>query len=126
MLRRLRGTTHHVSTGLTVVNAATGDSRTVSMTSEITLRDYTDEEIEASIATGTPRDKAGAYAVQDTGLRPASAWVGCYHNIIGLPTCLLLQLLEELGYRWSGGWRIPDSALCGPGCPNRTEAEGSP
>ena len=126
MLRRLRGTTHHVSTGLTVVNAATGDSRTVSMTSEITLRDYTDEEIEASIATGTPRDKAGAYAVQDTGLRPASAWVGCYHNIIGLPTCLLLQLLEELGYRWSDGWRIPDSARCGPGCPSKSEAEGSP
>ena len=118
MLRRLRATTHHVSTGLTVVNAASGEARTVSMTSEITLRDFTDEEIEASIATGTPRDKAGAYAVQDTGLRPAVSWEGCYHNIIGLPTCLLLQLLDELGYRRPQGWRLPDEARCGTGCPS--------
>ncbi len=117
MLRRLRGTTHHVSTGLTVVNAGTGEARTVSMTSEITLREYTDDEIEASIATGTPRDKAGAYAVQDTGLRPASGWEGCYHNIIGLPTCLLLQLLNDLGYSWSEGWQPPEATRCGPGCP---------
>ena len=118
MLRRLRGTTHHVSTGLTVANAATGDARTISMTSEITLRDFSDEEIETSIATGTPRDKAGAYAVQDTELRPAAEWDGCYHNIIGLPTCLLLQLLDDLGYSWPEGWELPGEAGCGPGCPS--------
>ncbi|CAI8052933.1 dTTP/UTP pyrophosphatase [Geodia barretti] len=126
MLRRLRGTTHHVSTGLTVVNTATGDSRTASMTSEISLRNFSDAEIEASIATGTPRDKAGAYAVQDTELRPASGWEGCYHNIIGLPTCLLLQLLGELGYRWPDDWELPEAGRCGPGCPSGTEAEASP
>ena len=120
MLRRLRGTTHHVSTGLTVVNASTGQAKTVSMTSQITLREFTDDEIEASIASGVPRDKAGAYAVQDTELRPASAWEGCYHNIIGLPTCLALQLLGELGYRWPEGWQLPESARCGPGCPTQS------
>ena len=119
MLRRLSGTTHHVSTGLTVVNAATGQAKTVSMTSQITLRNFTDDEIEASIASGVPRDKAGAYAVQDTELRPASAWEGCYHNIIGLPTCLLLQLLGELDYQRPEGWRLPESARCGPGCPGQ-------
>ena len=117
MLRRLRGTTHRVSTGLTVVNASNGQAKTVSMTSQITLRDLSDEEIEASIASGMPRDKAGAYAVQDRELQPASGWEGCYHNIVGLPTCLLLQLLDELGYRWHEGWRLPESARCGPGCP---------
>ena len=117
MLRRLRGTTHHVSTGLTVVNAVTGESKTVSMTSEITLRHFSEEEIETSIATGTPRDKAGAYAVQDTGLRPASDWEGCYHNIIGLPTCLLLQVLDELGFGWPTDWQLPEAGRCGPGCP---------
>ena len=117
MLRRLRGTTHHVCTGLTVVDAATGGSRTVSMTSEITLREFSDDEIEASIATGTPRDKAGAYAVQDRELQPASGWEGCYHNIVGLPTCLLLRLLDELGFRRPPGWRLLESAECGPGCP---------
>ena len=64
-----------------------------------------------------PRDKAGAYAVQDTELRPASAWEGCYHNIIGLPTCLALRLLDELDFQWAEGWKLPESAPCGAGCP---------
>ena len=117
MLRRLRGTIHHVCTGLTVVNASTGIALTTSMTSEITLRDFTDEEIDASIATGTPQDKAGAYAVQDTGLRPASSWDGCYHNIVGLPTCKLLLMLGELGWTPHPDWELPEDSACGTGCP---------
>ena len=117
MLRSLRGTTHHVSTGLTVVNASTGESLTTSMTSQITLREFTDEEIETSIATGVPLDKAGAYAVQDTELRPASDWEGCYHNIVGLPTCLLLQFLDALGWVPPTGWALTEEAECGQGCP---------
>ena len=120
MLRRLRGTTHHVCTGLTVVDAATGRQLTDSMTSQITLRDFSDDEIEASIATGTPRDKAGAYAVQDTELRPASGWEGCYHNIVGLPTCRLLQMLGELGWTPPARWRLPEASACDPGCPNHS------
>ncbi len=116
MLRRLRGTTHHVSTGITVADAATGRSLTDSMTSEITLRHITDDEIEQSIASGTPRDKAGAYAVQDPELRPASAWEGCYSNIVGLPTCRLMEMLNELGYQWPEGWEIPGPAVCKADC----------
>ena len=116
MLRRLRGTTHHVCTGITVADAATGSFLTGHMTAEITLRHISDEEIEESIASGTPRDKAGAYAVQDPALRPASAWEGCYSNIVGLPTCRLLEMLGELGYPWPSGWAVPDGAVCKPGC----------
>ena len=126
MLRRLRGTTHHVCTGLTVVNVSTGEARTTSMTSEITLREFSDEEIEASIATRTPRDKAGAYAVQDSELHPASAWDGCYHNIVGLPTCLLLQLLRELEFRFPEGWRLSEESGCGPGCPTVSAGDVAP
>ncbi len=126
MLRRLRGTTHHVCTGLTVVNAGTGESRTSSMTSEITLRDFSDEEIEVSISTGIPRDKAGAYAVQDSELRPASDWMGCYNNIVGLPTCLLLEMLGALGFQWPQGWNNLNAAKCGAGCPNGAGAGDSP
>ena len=126
MLRRLRGTTHHVCTGVTVVNASTGKALTESMTSEITLREFTDEEIEASIATGTPRDKAGAYAVQDAEFRPASSWDGCYHNIVGLPTCRVLQMLEDLGWSAPPGWQLPEAAACGPGCPTSSEGEAQP
>ena len=116
MLRQLSGTTHHVSTGLTVLDA--GDGRTLSdvMTSEITLRDLTDQEIEVSIASGVPRDKAGAYAVQDTELRPATDWQGCYNNIVGLPVCRLLEMLRELGYQMPEGWTVPSGVVCGEDC----------
>ncbi|MCH7737695.1 MAG: 23S rRNA (uracil(1939)-C(5))-methyltransferase RlmD [Chloroflexi bacterium] len=121
MLRQLSGTTHHVSTGLTVVDAATGKTLSDAMTSQITLRDLTDQEIEASIASGVPRDKAGAYAVQDTELRPAADWEGCYNNIVGLPICRLLELLQELGYTPPEGWSVPSAVVCGDDCPTITE-----
>ena len=98
MLRRLSGTQHHVMTGVSVVNAATGDRQTDCMASPIKLRTISDAEIDASIRSGTPFDKAGAYAVQDQELRPAEWWQGCYSNIVGLPLCRLLEMLQALGY----------------------------
>ena len=117
MLHQLSGTTHHVSTGITVVDAASGRAISDAMTSEITLRHLSDQEIDASIASGVPRDKAGAYAVQDTELRPAADWQGCYNNIVGLPICRLLEMLQELGYQMPDGWAVPDEIACGEDCP---------
>ncbi|MEC7748754.1 MAG: 23S rRNA (uracil(1939)-C(5))-methyltransferase RlmD [Chloroflexota bacterium] len=117
MLRMLSGTTHHVSTGITVVDAASGQILSDAMTSQISLRYLTDQEIDASIASGVPRDKAGAYAVQDTDLRPAADWEGCYNNIVGLPICRLLEMLQELGYQLPDGWMVPDAVACGDDCP---------
>ena len=118
MLRRLRNTTHHVCTGLTVTNAATGQTLTISQISQITLRNFSDAEIEASIAAGVPQDKAGAYAIQDTALRPASYWQGCYPNIVGLPTCRLLEMLHQLNWPPPPQWQPPTDTSCSPGCPN--------
>ena len=117
MLRMLSGTTHHVSTGITGVDAASGQILSDAMTSQISLRYLTDQEIDASIASGVPRDKAGAYAVQDTDLRPAADWEGCYNNIVGLPICRLLEMLQELGYQLPDGWTVPDAVACGDDCP---------
>lgn len=121
MLRELRGTSHQVSTGITVIDAASGQAVTGSMTSDVVLRILSDEEIEASIATGTPMDKAGAYAVQDPELRPAESWLGCYSNIVGLPVCKLLEMLEEIGYSQQNNLADLKKAAadyCGPSCPN--------
>ena len=98
MLWELRGTEHQVTTGLTVVNVSTGKHLTDHMTAEIVMRHFTDEEMETSIASGTPMDKAGAYAVQDTVFRPATLQEGCYTNVVGLPLCRMLEMLKELGY----------------------------
>ena len=125
MLGELSGTTHHVSTGITVVDAGSGKTLSDAMTSRVTLRHLSEQEIEASVASGVPRDKAGAYAIQDTELRPASDWQGCYNNIVGLPVCWLLEMLHELGYQFPEGWDTPEEIVCGDDCPTKHAEQGN-
>lgn len=98
MLWELRGTEHQVATGLTVMDLASGRSLTDYMTADVVMRDFSAAEMEESIASGTPMDKAGAYAVQDREFRPAQLKSGCYTNVVGLPLCRLTAMLRELGY----------------------------
>lgn len=99
MLRLLRGTPHQVHTGIVLYDMASGRQTTAVSTAQIIMRNYTDDEIAAYIATGDPMDKAGAYAVQHQQFRPAAAVEGCFLNVIGLPICLLIQLLQT--------WEVP-------------------
>lgn len=125
MLTELRGTEHQVTTGLTVVNVATGHSLTDHMTAEIVMRNFTDEEMERSIASGTPMDKAGAYAVQDTVFHPATLQGGCYTNVVGLPLCRLMEMLQKLGYQGPTELNSGVGGQCLGYCPFR-DYEGSP
>ena len=110
MLIRLRGTAHQVTTGITVYDAATGRCVTESQTADVLMREFTDAEMEQSIASGTP--KAGAYAIQDDEFRPASMQHGCYSNVMGLPACRVVEILADMGCP------LPDYAamVVPPGC----------
>ena len=112
MLTRLRGTAHQVTTGITVYDAVTRRCITESHTADVLMRDFTDAEMEQSIASGTPMDKAGAYAIQDDEFRPASLQHGCYSNVMGLPACRVVEILADLGCK------LPDFAemVVPPGC----------
>lgn len=95
MLRSLRGRAHSVYSGVAVLG---GGREIVELAeSTVTMRDYTDEEIERYIASGAPFDKAGAYGIQCVPFRPAAAWEGCYANIMGLPLCTVVRALDSLG-----------------------------
>lgn len=97
MLLALRGRTHHVHTGLVIVSSATGQELAGVSTAVVTMRPYTDEEIEAYVASGDPLDKAGAYAIQHPTFRPVANLEGCYTGVMGLSVCHLLQYLNQLG-----------------------------
>ncbi len=97
MLERLRGQQHRVITGVAVVDTGTGESIAGVETSLVTMRDYTDAEARAFVASGEATDKAGAYAVQDPTFQPASSVDGCHVNVVGLPLCLTMRLLRQLG-----------------------------
>ena len=117
MLLRIRGTRHQVFTGITLVDAASGRKLTEYLASDITLRHFSEKEMEESIASGTPMDKAGAYAVQDQVFHPAQSWEGCYTNIVGLPLCRLLEMAARLGHPFPHAKSDDVPPGCGPDCP---------
>jgi MAF protein len=97
MLRRLRGRSHFVYSGMCIWHPAS--QRMVQELSEslVWMRDYTDAEIAEYVDSGDPLDKAGAYAIQHAGLNPVSRVVGCRLGVIGLPLCHLGRALAQFG-----------------------------
>ena len=97
MLERLSDGWHQVVTGVAVMDAATGRVLTGMETSDVRTRAFSDADIDAYVASGEPFDKAGGYAVQDEDFRPVRRFEGCYLNIVGLPLCAVVELMERLG-----------------------------
>lgn len=98
MLRRLRDQPHTVATALTLLKLTSGQhpQRITRVTqSTVWMRAYSDEEMEAYIASGEPFDKAGGYAIQDEHFKPVARFEGSYSNIVGLPEETLDAMLNE-------------------------------
>ncbi len=96
MLRALSGRSHEVYTGLCVIDTAVGSVSVDVECTRVTFRPLTDEKIAAYVATGEPRDKAGAYAIQGGAAAFVSSCEGSYNNVIGLPTERLAERLERI------------------------------
>jgi MAF protein len=94
MLRKLRGRAHEVQSAIVIRQ---GDEESIDIvTSQVVMRDYSDEEIDAYIATGDPYDKAGSYAVQHPQFSPVHEIRGCPLNVIGLALCHVQARLPHL------------------------------
>ena len=63
----------------------------------VSFKDISNVLLENYLKNANYMDKAGAYAVQDCDLEPASSIEGCYTIVIGLPLCRLISMLDELG-----------------------------
>lgn len=97
MLRTLRGRVHRVCTALAVIPPGAENALLDLCVSQVPMRDYSDAEIEAYIASGDPLDKAGAYAIQHPEFRPVTAFRGCFASVMGLPLCHLLRVFKKVG-----------------------------
>jgi len=97
LLLRLRGRWHHVVTGVAVSYFIDGkrQMRSASCITPVLMRRYSNEEIASYIASGDPLDKAGAYGIQHPGFQPTARIDGCYLNVVGLPLCVLVDLMGE-------------------------------
>lgn len=97
MLTDLRGGSHTVFSGIAVYDISREEIQTRMVSSEVLMREYTEEEITAYVASGDPMDKAGAYAIQNHHFDPAPDFSNCYANVMGLPLCHLAVLFHEMG-----------------------------
>ena len=95
MLSRLSGATHEVWSGVAVAGAAR--EATACNRSEVSFRPVSADEIAAYWASGEPRDKAGAYAIQGLGAIFVSELRGSYSGVMGLPLFETAKLLGEFG-----------------------------
>ena len=96
MLQRLRGRVHQVYTGIAVMQAGTDRAQTDVCVTQVPMRNYSDAEIGAYVASGDPLDKAGAYGIQHSGFRPVETMTGCFASVMGMPLCHLLRLLDRI------------------------------
>ncbi len=97
LLLSLRGRWHYVVTGIAVSRKIEGRHRIIgaSCITPVLMRNYSKAEIDAYIASGDPMDKAGAYGIQNPAFQPTERIDGCYLNVVGLPLCIVIDLLAE-------------------------------
>ena len=94
ILALFSGKTHQVITGIALTRAGNEPFlRQWSEISQVTFKELTFEVIEEYIRKVHVLDKAGAYAIQESGDMIISDFTGELNNIIGLP---LFRLEEEL------------------------------
>ncbi|QEA40231.1 septum formation inhibitor Maf [Pistricoccus aurantiacus] len=101
MLRNLSGRAHEVLTAVAVTGLA-GLLETC-VTTRVSMREITEQEIQAYWMTGEPADKAGGYAIQGFAAIFIERIEGSYSAVVGLPLFDTAQLLQRQGVAlWSG------------------------
>lgn len=96
-LRLLSGRRHRVVTGVAVRR---GDSlRSRAVETVVRFRALDPGEIEAYVASGEWRGKAGGYAIQGRAAAFAPWIAGSYSGVVGLPIAETLGLLHAAGWR---------------------------
>ena len=94
MLRRLRGRSHWVFTGV-CLRSVRREIVDVAGT-EVFFGELTDHEIIDYVDSGEPFDKAGAYAIQGLASKFVREIRGCYQNVVGLPVSRVYRHLQSL------------------------------
>lgn len=104
MLRVLSGRAHEVLTAIVVVTREAGEPtvRGRVVRTEVVFRALDDRAIDAYLAHGEHRDKAGAYGIQGLAMGFVTDLRGSYTNVVGLPAAETVELLLASGAiaRW--------------------------
>ena len=94
MLRMISGRTHQVTTGVCLLSVERESHFDV--TTDVTFKQLSDDEIRYYVKTYKPFDKAGAYGIQEwIGYIGVTSLHGSYYNVMGLPVQRIYQELSK-------------------------------
>jgi septum formation protein len=102
-LRLLSGRNHRVYTSLCLVTPKESFRQRLIET-RVRFKRLSKEDLEAYLASGEWRGKAGGYAIQGLAGSFVIKIVGSYTNVVGLPLQETLGLLSGEGYPVHFGW----------------------
>jgi septum formation protein len=102
-LRMLSGRNHRVYTGICLVTPKEAFRQRLVET-RVRFKRLSNEDLEAYLASGEWRGKAGGYAIQGLAGTFVVKMVGSYTNVVGLPLYETLSLLSGEGYPVHFGW----------------------
>ena len=95
MLRLISGRTHQVTTGVCMLTRET--ERRFAVTTDVTFKPLSDDEIHYYITRYRPFDKAGAYGIQEwIGYIGVTGLHGSYYNVMGLPVQRIYETLQQI------------------------------
>jgi septum formation protein len=103
MIEALQGNEHEVITGVCLIHLRVHRQKTFTVSTAVTFRSLDAADIDSYLAKIDPRDKAGAYAIQEYGHMIVEKVEGSYSNVVGLPVERLKQELEA----WSASRLVP-------------------
>jgi len=95
--RKLFSAPHKVITGIAIVRLRDNTELAASASTTVYPKRLTARQIAEHIKGGSWRDKAGAYAIKETGDEFVERIEGSLTNVMGLPMELLESLLAGLG-----------------------------
>lgn len=101
MLTRLSGERHEVFTAVAVWWPDAAAPMVAIERTSVWMRVIAPDEIAAAVASGEPRDKAGAYAIQGFASRWVTRLEGAYDTVVGLPVSTVDRMLR---HRVSGAY----------------------
>ena len=93
MLKILSGREHIVTTGFCIVDPLGNKVHSEPVSTIVSFKELSTDEIERYVATGECFGKAGAYAIQGIGAFMAKKIKGSYSNVVGLPIYEVIQAL---------------------------------
>ncbi len=95
MLRKLSGRGHEAITGLALIDTKTGREVVDCVSTQVSFKELSQQEIEKYVQSDEPIGKAGAYGIQGIGVLFVKEIVGSYSNVMGLPLERLSEILDQ-------------------------------